>query len=625
MMGRLHGSHDRPRGSKQQIFWRTVGLFRPFRYAFAALFFLIVATSTLSLAPALLIARIVSEVTPNTAGVIPGSARSVTTLFTVILALYVSSGVLDVLLGYINQTIGQGVMFNVRAALHAHIQRLPVRFFTATRTGEILSRIITDVNTMQQAVTATFTDFLTNLVTLVVALGFMFTLEWRLALLALVVLPIWVYPTLRVGNAQRRLMRAWQEEAAEMSAHLEETLSISGSMLVKTFGRQVHESSRFLASNDHLRRLSIQRMMAGRWFNMATDLFGAISVAVVYWLGGMFVLGGDVGIGEVVAFAYLSQRVFTPFRQIARINTTLLSSLALFERVFEYLDLPVEVDERPDAVRLERPRGAIAFADVRFAYTPRGRPAIDGVSFEIAAGAMVALVGPSGAGKTTVTYLMQRFYDPQSGAVRLDGHDLRDLTLGSVSRAVGTVMQDTYLFHTTLLDNIRYGRLDATDDEVRASAHAAGLDSMIERLPDGLDTVVGERGYRLSGGEKQRVAIARAILKDPPILILDEATSSLDSRLEREIREATATLAAGRTTVVIAHRLSTVVAADVILVFDRGRVVERGTHAELLARAGLYASLYREQFTELAPAGPRANGDPDAGAPAGRAGERAGR
>ncbi|MEX2228754.1 MAG: ABC transporter ATP-binding protein [Dehalococcoidia bacterium] len=625
MMGRLHGSHDRPRGSKQQIFWRTVGLFRPFRYAFAALFFLIVATSTLSLAPALLIARIVSEVTPNTAGVIPGSARSVTTLFAVILALYVSSGVLDVLLGYINQTIGQGVMFNVRAALHAHIQRLPVRFFTATRTGEILSRIITDVNTMQQAVTATFTDFLTNLVTLVVALAFMFTLEWRLALLALVVLPIWVYPTLRVGNAQRRLMRAWQEESAEMSAHLEETLSISGSMLVKTFGRQVHESSRFLASNDHLRRLSIQRMMAGRWFNMATDLFGAISVAVVYWLGGVFVLGGDVGIGEVVAFAYLSQRVFTPFRQIARINTTLLSSLALFERVFEYLDLPVEVDERPDAVRLERPRGAIAFADVRFAYTPRGRPAIDGVSFEIAAGEMVALVGPSGAGKTTVTYLMQRFYDPQSGAVRLDGHDLRDLTLGSVSRAVGTVMQDTYLFHTTLLDNIRYGRLEATDDEVRASAHAAGLDSMIERLPDGLDTVVGERGYRLSGGEKQRVAIARAILKDPPILILDEATSSLDSRLEREIREATATLAAGRTTVVIAHRLSTVVAADVILVFDRGRIVERGTHAELLAREGLYASLYREQFSELAPAGARANGDPDAGAPAGRTGERAGR
>lgn len=625
MMGRLHGTTDRPRGSKGEIFWRTVGLFHPFRYAFAALIVLIVATSTLNLAPALLIARIVGEVTPDRSGLIPGSTRSVTMLFAIILALYVASGVLDVALGYINQSIGQGVMFNVRANLHAHLQRLPVRFFTATRTGEILSRVITDVNMMQQAVSATFTDFLTNLVTLVVALGFMFTLEWRLALLALVVLPIWVYPTLRVGNAQRRLMRAWHQEAAEMSAHLEETLSVSGSMLVKTFGRQEHESDRFLSSNDQLRRLSIQRMMAGRWFNMATDLFGSISVAVVYWLGGVFVLGGDVGIGEVVAFAYLSQRVFTPFRQIARINTTVLSSLALFERVYEYLDLPVEVDERPDAVRLARPRGAIEFADVRFAYTPRGRPAIDGVSFTIEAGQMVALVGPSGAGKTTATYLMQRFYDPQAGVIRLDGHDLRELTLDSVSRAMGTVMQETYLFHTSLLDNVRYGRLDATDEEVRAAANAAGLDAMIERLPDGLDTVVGERGYRLSGGEKQRVAIARAILKDPPVLILDEATSSLDSRLEREIREATTTLAAGRTTVVIAHRLSTVVAADLILVFDRGLVVERGTHTELLAHEGLYASLYREQFSEQVPAGSSGNGDHAGSMPGARPREGAGR
>jgi ATP-binding cassette, subfamily B, bacterial len=278
-----------------------------------------------------------------------------------------------------------------------------------------------------------------------------------------------------------------------------------------------------------------------------------------------------------------------------------LSSLALFERVYEYLDLPIEVDERPTARRLEQPRGAIHFDHVRFAYTPRGRPALDDVSFDVEAGQMVALVGPSGAGKTTVTYLMQRYYDPQEGVVRLDGLDARDLTLDSISSAVGTVMQDTYLFHTTLLDNIRYGRLDASDAEVRAAGNAAGLDAMIERLPDGLDTLVGERGYRLSGGEKQRVAIARAILKDPPILILDEATSSLDSRLEREIREATAKLAEGRTTIVIAHRLSTVVAADQILVFDRGHIVERGTHAELLEIDGLYASLYREQFSQQTP------------------------
>ncbi|MFA7297041.1 MAG: ABC transporter ATP-binding protein [Dehalococcoidia bacterium] len=584
--------NQRPTGSKRAIFARVLGLFRPYRARFSTLLLLIAAGAVLDLLPALLIKRIVDEATRGA----QGSLASVNLTFALLVATIVANGLIGVATGYTNQTIGQGIMFHLRSELHQHLQRLSVRFFTQTRTGEILSRVSTDVNGVQDAVTGTFTDFISNALTLLVAIGLMYALQWQLTVAALVILPLWVFPTVKLGGVMRRLIREWHEESAALASQLEETLSVSGSMLVKTFGRQEHEAARFEEHNQRLRSIAMRRLIAGRWFNMATGLFGGLAPALIYWYGGRAVIGESLTLGSVVAMAVLTQRVFQPFAAIARVNTTVLSSLALFERIFDYLDLPLDVQERPNAVNLPRAQGALRFEHVSFAYAPDAPLVLRDIDIEVGAGQMVALVGPSGAGKTTVTYLLQRFYDPVRGRVLLDGHDLRDLTLASVANAVGAVMQDTFLFHSSLADNIRYGRLDARDDEVRAAATAAGLDEMIARLQEGLDTVVGERGYRLSGGEKQRVAIARAILKDPPILVLDEATASLDSQLEREIRESTARLARERTTVVIAHRLSTVLAADVIFVFDRGAIVERGRHEELLALGGLYASLYREQF-----------------------------
>jgi ATP-binding cassette, subfamily B, bacterial len=585
-------STARPEGSKSQIGRRIVGLFRPYKWQALLLVALVAISVTLDLVALTLFGRMADVM-----GADDGTRGELTQLFVIFAILVIGSAFLSVLQSYVNQIVGQGVMHRLRSAIHNHLQRVSVRFYTATRTGEILSRVGTDVNGVQQSLTGTFTDFITNLLTLAIAFAIMASFHWQLALATLIVLPLWVYPTIRVGAVMRRLMREWHEEMGAMHSHLEETLSVSGSMLVKAYGRQEYERERFEGSNDTLRSLAIRRMMAGRWFNMGTGLFGALIPGIAYWYLGGLVVQGNLSLGTVITFAFLAQRVFGPFASIARINTTMLSSLALFERIFEYLDLPVEVDERPNAYRVEHSRGELTFDAVDFAYVDE-RNVLEDVSFEVAPGSMLALVGPSGAGKTTVTYMLQRFYDPQRGTIRLDGHDLRDLTLDSISDAVGTVMQDTYLFHSSLADNIRYGRLDARDDEINAAASASGLDELLERLPDGLETVVGERGYRLSGGEKQRVAIARAVLKDPPVLILDEATASLDSRLERVIREAMERLAAGRTTVVIAHRLSTVLAADQILVLDNGRVVERGRHAELLALGGLYATLYEEQFRE---------------------------
>ncbi|MDA1010063.1 MAG: ABC transporter ATP-binding protein, partial [Chloroflexi bacterium] len=438
-MARRFDASQRPEGSRWALLRRAAGLFAPYRAALALMVVLLAATTAMQLLSVRVMGAMVDEMVSGTAGALD-------TLVLLAAGLVLGSALLSVAQSYINQVIGQGVMLRLRSDLHGHLQRLPVRFFTQTRTGEILSRVSTDVNAVQQAVTGTFTEFLQAALTLVIAFILMFHLQWELALATLVVLPLWVYPTKRVGERMRDLMREWHQESARMSSQLEETLSVSGSMLVKAFGREEHERERFEASNESLRSLAIRRMMAGRWFNMATSGFGALIPGIVYWYGGRAVLGGEnLSPGDVVAFAMLTQQVFGPFATIARVNTTLLSSAALFERIFEYLDLPLEVEERPDAVSLTDARGAVAFEGVRFAYGSGGRLALDDVSIAVEPGEMVALVGPSGAGKTTVTYLLQRFYDPQGGTVRLDGHDLRDLTLASISANVGAVMQETYL------------------------------------------------------------------------------------------------------------------------------------------------------------------------------------
>jgi ATP-binding cassette, subfamily B, bacterial len=419
------------------------------------------------------------------------------------------------------------------------------------------------------------------------------SMDWRLALLSLAILPLFILPTRRVGRIRQRLSRETAERRGALAAFMAETLSVSGALLVKAFGRESDEARRYRERSKELMELEVRRGAVGRWFFMFLGLFSAIGPAVIYWYGGWQALAGELTIGTIVAFVAYLNRLYGPVSQLANVHVDVVSALALFERIFAYLDLEPEIRDRPGAARLARLEGRVTFESVSFEYVA-GRPALRQVSFEALPGQLVALVGPSGAGKTTVTYLVPRLYDPTAGAVRLDGRDLRDLELEWLRQQVGMVTQETYLFHASVRENLLYGRPDATQAELDAACRAAHLSEVIEALPDGYETLVGERGYRLSGGEKQRLAIARVLLKDPKVLVLDEATSSLDS--EAYIQEALAPLLTGRTSLVIAHRLSTILAADQILVLDRGRLVERGTHAELLARGGLYARLYEEQF-----------------------------
>ena len=598
---------------------RVVGIFRPYRRTVTGVGLLILVTSGLGVINPLLIKVAFDDALFGPTGPRMGLLYVVVALM---VAVPVVSGLLGIWQTYMSNIVGQRVMQDLRNSLYAHLQRMHLRFFTSTRTGEIQSRLSNDVGGVQSVVTDTASGVLSSIVIVISTVVTMLILSWQLTLLSLGTLPFFFWLTQRVGRARREVAAVTQKSMADLSAITEETLSVSGILLSKAFGRQRHETDRFRRENERLAGLQIRQQMIGRSFFATIQIFFSITPALVYLVAGFVIQGGSGGLtpGDIVAFTTLQSRLFFPIGQMLQVSVEVQSAMALFERVFEYLDMPHEITDRPGARRVDpaEVRGEVRLRDVWFRYEGRDGDGqveapvsppdeeererqrrlwtLEGVDLEVAPGQLAALVGPSGAGKTTVTYLIPRFYDVQRGSVEIDGIDVPDIRLESLGEIVGMVTQETYLFHSSVRENLLYGNPDATDEQLEAAARAAFIYDRIMEMPDGFDTVVGERGYKMSGGEKQRLAIARVILKDPRILILDEATSSLDTTSERLVQEALRPLMEGRTTIAIAHRLSTILAADVIFVMDRGRIVERGSHAALLERGGLYAHLYLQQF-----------------------------
>ena len=497
--------------------------------------------------------------------------------------------------GYLNAFVGEGIMRDMRDALVRHLHRMSLAFFTSTKTGEIMNRVSSDVDAVDNVVTGTLVTLATNVIVILTTVIAIFWLDWRLALLSMAVVPLMVIPLGPVGRTMYAVRKQTREQRDRIESLIQETLSLSGITLIKSFVREREEGKRFHAAGTDLMKLEIRLALVGRWFIALIGALVVIGPAIVWLGGGWLAITSGLGVGTIVAFVAYLGRLYGPASALIGVQVQLVSAFAVFERIFNYLDMQPEAAQRPDAIDLGTARGDIAFEHVRFQYVP-DRWALDDVSFRARPGELVAFVGPSGAGKTTIMQLLPRFYDPQEGRVLVDGYDVRDLQLEALRRNIGIVTQETYLFHASIADNLRYGKPDASDEELIAACKAANIYDLVASLPDGLQTVVGERGHKLSGGERQRIAIARVLLKDPRILILDEATSSLDSTSERLIKEALVPLMRGRTNLVVAHRLSTVLRADVINVVDGGRIVESGTHAQLLKRGGLYATLYAAQF-----------------------------
>lgn len=582
---------EKPR-VKRPVEWKRIGrLFLPYWRQEAAVIVCIFVGSLLGLLPPLFTLRLIDRAIPH------GNFSAVCLYVAGMVASALLAGFIGVYMGYLNSLVGEGIVRDIRSSLVSHLHRMPLDFFTSTKTGEIMNRVSSDVDNIDNVVTGTMVTVVSNIFTITTTLVTVFILDWRLALLSVGIIPFMIFPIWPVGRKMYEVRKSTRQKRDEIEGLTQETLSISGITLIKSFVREPYEKDRFYKVGTALMDLEIRLAMVGRWFLMLITAMVTIGPATVWLLGGWLAIHKAVTIGVVVTFTTLLNRLYSPASALAGVQVQIVSALAVFERIFEYLDMPEEGAIHTGNQPIDHVLGKVEFRNVEFSYS-ENRQALKDLSFAVQPGEMVAFVGPSGAGKTTITQLVPRFYDVQSGFVLVDDHDVKELQLQSLRQHIGIVTQETYLFHDTIENNLRYAKADASDDELIQTAKAANIHDFISSLPEGYKTIVGERGHKLSGGERQRLAIARVLLKNPKILILDEATSSLDSVNEALIQQAFIPLMKGRTSLVIAHRLSTILAADRIFVIEDGRLVEGGTHLDLLNANGVYARLYRQQFKE---------------------------